>query len=76
MKNGTAAESRRRLLREFLFEYLQMARLPNWPGSDGLTVEEVLLTYPQAAMAGRVPNREQLLRAHPDLTDAVTAFFA
>jgi hypothetical protein len=65
------AESRRKLLRELLLEYLQVARLPAWPGSDGQTVEEVLLAYPPAAAAGLVPNRQQLLLAHPDLAAEV-----
>jgi hypothetical protein len=68
------AEARRKLLRELLLNYLQFARLPAWPGSDGQTVEEVLLEYPDAAAAGLVPNREQLLQAHPDLADEVNAF--
>jgi len=67
------AESRRKLLRELLLEYLQIAHLPAWPGSDGQTVDEVLLAYPHAAAAGLVPNRDQLLRAHPDLADEVRA---
>jgi hypothetical protein len=68
------AESRRKILRELLLEYLQIAHMPAWPGSDGQTVEEVLLAYPHAAAAGLVPNREQLLKAHPDLADEVREF--
>src|SRR5262249_28547742 len=68
------AESRQKVLRELLLEYLQIAHLPAWPGTDGQTVEEVLLAYPHAAAAGLVPNREELLRAHPDLADEVIAF--
>jgi hypothetical protein len=39
-------------------------------------VEEVLLCYPQNAAAGRLPDRQELLQRHPDLREALLAFFA
>jgi hypothetical protein len=71
-----ASELRRQHLRELLLRYLIVAGCPQWPGADGQTVEEVLHSYSQAAAAGRVPDRRQLLLQHPDLADELLAFFA
>jgi len=69
-------EVRQRRLRDRLLDLLRTACLPPWPGCDGLTVEEVLLTYPSAAAAGRVPDLTALLCEHPDLHDELQTFFA
>jgi hypothetical protein len=47
-----------------------------WPGADGLTVQEVLRSYPEHAAAGLVPDWQGLLRRHPDLREALLAFLA
>jgi hypothetical protein len=69
-------EVRQRRLRELLLDLLRSANLPHWPGCDGTTVEEVLLAYPAAAAAGRVPDLAELLCDHPDWQDELRAFFA
>jgi hypothetical protein len=63
-------------LSEVLLGYLQLDGALPWPGSDGLTVEEVLAAYVEAARLGRVPDLEQLCRCHPHLADEAKVFFA
>ena len=63
-------------MREVLLGYLQAAAVPLWPGADGLTLQDALESYPQAAAAGRVPGLRQLLRDHPALAEELTALFA
>ena len=72
LKSGARNER----LREVLLGYLQAAGCPRWPGADGLMLEDALRSYPANAAAGRVPDRQELLRRHPELSEALLAFFA
>ena len=63
-------------LRDALLGHLLAAGCPCWPGSDGLTVEDVLRCYADHVAAGRVPDLIRLLQRHPDLEGALRAFFA
>jgi hypothetical protein len=62
-------------LQEVLLAYLKAADLPPWPGTDGLTVRDILLHYPQEMAAGGVPSRMELLRKHPNMREDLEAFF-
>jgi hypothetical protein len=70
-----AATARGQRLRDVLLDLLRTADLPAWPGCDGLTDEDVLLTYPASAAAGRVPDLRHLLCRHPDLAGELRALF-
>ena len=75
MPDELAAQERNVRVRELLLGHLRSADLPVWPGVDGLTLEDALLSYPQAVAAGWVPDLRQLLREHPELAEELTAFF-
>ena len=60
---------------ELLLEYMRNSDCPSWPGADGLTVPEVVRSYPQYAASGRVPDLNSLLRRHAELRDALLTFF-
>jgi hypothetical protein len=56
--------------------YLCGAGLPLWPGTDGLTVREVVEeAYSVAAAAGHIPGPVELGRRHPVLRDGIGLFF-
>src|SRR5262245_54356868 len=63
-------------LNAILLSHLRSLDPHFWPGIDGLTLEVVLDMYCLAAAAGHVPGKEALLQRHPELVEAIDAFFA
>jgi hypothetical protein len=56
--------------------YLTGCPRARWPGADGLTVADVVRArYPAAAVAGLVPDLDELARRHPDLAEAIARLF-
>lgn len=66
----------RQRVQELLLAYLRAADAPHWPGADGVTVDDVLASYPQAAAADLVPDLPALLTSHPELADSLREVFA
>src|SRR5262245_29115204 len=50
--------------------------MPSDTPSKEQRLQDVLHGYLQAVDAGQAPDREELLRQHPDLADELVAFFA
>lgn len=73
---GTNPVGCRRQVCNILLGYLQDACAERWPGGDGLTLEEAVYGYVQAAAAGLVPDRRELLERHPEQASALESFFA
>jgi hypothetical protein len=65
-----------RCLRDLLLGHLEAGGVSAWPGCDGLILEAVLDGYPEAVAAGTVPDWQQLLRQHPELSEALHAWLA
>jgi hypothetical protein len=63
-------------VRAILLGHLQCRAAGLWPGSDGITVDDILGSYQQAAAAGRVPDLPELRRRFPDLDAALARWFA
>ena len=61
------------MLRQVLLEYLQASRVVNWPGADGLAVDDIISCYPEAIAAGEVPNWHELQNRFPQMADALQA---
>jgi len=64
-----------RCLRQILLDLMMDRNALPWPGADGVTVEEVLAAYVPASETRRVPDRDELIRRHPELTSDICSFF-
>ena len=64
------------LLREILLDYLLISWVAGWPGVDGLTRDDVLSTYHEASVEGKVPDRHELCCRHPELIAEIQSLFA
>jgi hypothetical protein len=62
-------------LRRVLLDLMMSRNALPWPGADGVTVEEVLAAYVPASEQRRVPDQEELIRRHPELTPEIRTFF-
>ncbi|MSR58533.1 MAG: hypothetical protein EXS05_12905 [Planctomycetaceae bacterium] len=63
-------------LNEILLGNLRTIDPHDWPGVDGLTLDIVLGSYYQAAVAGQVPGKNELLRRHPEFAADLEILFA
>ena len=63
-------------LNEILLAHLRTIDPHSWPGIDGLTLDVVLDSYSQAALAGQVPGKDELLHQHPELAAELETLFA
>ena len=61
---------------EILLDHLRTTKANFWHGIDGLTLDDALNSYCEAAADGQVPGKEELLCQHPELAAELEAFFA
>ncbi len=54
----------------------KLCRLRSNPLSSVDPLDAIIASYVQAVESGQVVNRQELLDRHPDLADALRAFFA
>jgi hypothetical protein len=62
-------------LHALLLDYLRGPSVSYWPGADGVTLDEVLASYPRVAAAHQVPPLDELLVRHAELSGELLAFF-
>jgi hypothetical protein len=73
----TESNEMARRLREVLLGYLQAAAsVTDWPGGDGLTIEDLLDSYPEAVAGEEVPDWQELLRRYPELETELQTWMA
>jgi hypothetical protein len=62
-------------LSEILLDHLRTTKANFWHGIDGLTLDDALSCYCEAAAEGQVPSKEELLCQHPELAAELETFF-
>ena len=62
-------------LSEILLDHLRRTKANFWRGIDGLTLDDALNCYCEAAADGQVPSKDQLLCQHPELAAELERFF-
>ena len=62
-------------VKAILLGYLEHRAGHLWPGGDGLTLDEMIRSYPQAMRARLVPDLSELRRRVPDLDAALAEWF-
>jgi hypothetical protein len=63
-------------LSQLLLDHLRTTKANFWHGIDGLTLDDALNSYCEAAADGQVPSKEELLGQHPELAAELETFFA
>ena len=73
---GQGGRSMTKRVVELLASHLLSAGRGGWPGTDGLTITEVVAAfYRTEAHAGRVPSSADLVGSHPEMAEGIEAFF-
>jgi hypothetical protein len=72
--DSTEPEPSAARLRELLLDYLRATS--TWPGTDGLTLEDVLNCHPEVRGAWENPDWQRFGRDHPELAAALRAWLA
>lgn len=74
--NATEQASDERVI-ALLADRLCAAGVLPWPGTDGLTLEDVVrAAHHSAATAGVLPSPTELIELHPDLADDIRRYFS
>jgi hypothetical protein len=73
LAESTKQEAPAESLRHLLITYLRASKFVGWPGTDGLTEDDIVNCYPQAISAGNVPGWHELQIRFPGLASELQA---
>ncbi len=75
MPEALADAGRERVI-DLLTDHLCRAGVVRWPGTDGMTLEDVVFAaYRAAATAGHLPSPAELAERHPALAGDIRRYF-